>query len=354
MAQSAISGFRGPQGIAGSVGQTNPALIFDYAGDNFEIPNNADWAINAPAAIIADPTNNAFNVAAMDDTAEEGVGGTFYVPTNATRLVLNFVHRAAANQTGAQTVDYRFRFREITDNGAIGSWTIVDMTEMTIPNADTNFHYETVNLLLSTISMTAGAYHQFELTRYTTTAGGSDTVTGDMYLKQFRLTTYWNTIKWYPADVLRSATNADWSINANAAIATDSNNAGLTVRLFDDTAEEGAGIGMNVPEAAENLRLWIISRGENGTSGNVEVTLHYREAPDNGAVGAWAQEDMASVVAIPANENWQYDNWDLDLSALTTAITPGSQYLFQITRNTIGTDTLAGDWAVLAIGFEYY
>ena len=40
---------------------------------------------------------------------------------------------------------------------------------------------------------------------------------------------------------LENPNSADWAVNALAKAAADSNNAGLTIRAFDDTTEEGVG-----------------------------------------------------------------------------------------------------------------
>lgn len=353
MSVSAIQAIPGPPGPAGPAGPAGgEALIFDFGGDNYDIPNNSDWAIGTPAAIIADPANNALTVAAFDDTAEEGVGGELYIPTGARTLKLNFVHKAATGPTGAQTIQYQLHFRKVPDNGSVpAAWTTVVLTAMTIPDSDTDYHYELEILDLTVIGMDTGAHYKWEITRYTGTAGGTDTLTGDLHLFKTRLEIGTRGIKWFAADTLQSATNADWAVNANAPIATDSNNPALKVRRHDDTTEEGSGIALFVPSGATKLRLHIISRAEDSSGGNVEVTMYSRAIPDNGAVEAWGADDMASPVVLPTNEYFQYDYWEMGLAALV--MTAGQQYQFQITRNA-GDDTYVGDWSVLAIGFEFY
>ena len=147
-------------------------------------------------------------------------------------------------------------------------------------------------------------------------------------------------------DMLVSPADADWSINAAAAAAADTNNGAIRVRLFDDTTEEGVGFSLTIPTGATELLLKLKSRAETapGSPETVAMTLHYRELPDNGAVGAWSQFDLADL-AIPANENFQYDQQTLSLATLS--INAGSLYQFELTRNAGDAgDTLAGDLAL--------
>jgi hypothetical protein len=345
----------------GSLIMTDPYLIpikgmklYDFIADQFSIPNTADWGVNAPAAVVSDPTNSALATAAFDDTTEEGVGMEIHVPSGATTISFVIEHRANTGPTGAQTVDCRLRFRKLTDNGAVGAWVTVDMSPATIGNGVAYYYYTTRTFLLSAISMDAGASYQLEWTRY---VGGDDTLTGDSLIRRIRVYVLHDGIRWYPADTMQSALSADWSINANAPIAADSNNSGLKVRLHDDTAEEGCGIPTFVPLGCAKMKLHVISRAETAPTGaqGVGMTLHYRSHGDNAAAGSWIQYDLPTDVAIPANEYWQYDNWELDLATLATPIVPGTTYLLQVTRNPADAgDTLTGDWATLLYGVEFY
>lgn len=329
--------------------------IYDFGADNFDLPNNSDWGLNSPAAIIADGNNGALTVAAFDDSTAEGVGGDFYIPSGSTYLWLNFQHRAATSQSSSVGVDTQFRFRKITDNGAVGSWTTTSLSALSIPASDTHYHNDTITLSLSTIGMAAGAYYQWELTR--DTSSSDDTLSGDWYLRRLRFETGYGRVTWIPADALLSIDSSDWSVNANAAIATDSNNAALKVRRFDDTTEEGAGFCMFVPSGIAKMKLHLVSRAETapGSAAGVGITQHYRKIPSGAAVSSWVQYDLPTDISIPTNEYWQYDEWEIDLASLSTAIDAGNEYQFEITRNTADSgDTLSGDWTLLALGVEFY
>ena len=233
------------------------------------------------------------------------------------------------------------------------AWSTVDMGTLPIPT-NAYWQYQQYEFDVATIGMTAGRSYQLEWSRYT---AGSDTLSGDLYVRVLRVYVKYDNVKWIPAISMQNSDSADWSVNGNAPMATDSNNTALKVRLHDDTTEEGSGIEWNVPEGVAKMKLHLRSRAETTPGGavGVGVTLHYRESANGVAVGSWVQYDLPTDVSLPTNEYWQYDNWEIDLATLGTPIVPGSSYQFQITRNPADAgDTLSGDWATWMYGFEFY
>jgi hypothetical protein len=156
------------------------------------------------------------------------------------------------------------------------------------------------------------------------------------------------------ADQQDSPVTADWAVNALAPASADSTNSGLTVRLFDDTTEEGIGFILCVPADALNITIKIKSRAETapGAANTVGVELYQREVPDNAAPGAWSAGLQLTDIDIPTNEFFQYDEQTIALSTLS--INAGSIYQFELTRvaPTGGTD-LTGDWALLDLTVEF-
>jgi hypothetical protein len=151
-----------------------------------------------------------------------------------------------------------------------------------------------------------------------------------------------------------SPVSADWAVNALAPASADSNNAGLTVRLFDDTAEEGVGFQETVPAAATSMVLQIKSRAETAPGGAEAVVprLYFRAIPNDGAVAAWSGGFDLTPIDIPTNENFQYDMEAITLAAL--GLTAGSLFQFELTRNTgAGGDTLTGDWDLLELQVSF-
>lgn len=157
------------------------------------------------------------------------------------------------------------------------------------------------------------------------------------------------------ADQLDNPNSADWKINALAPAVADSNNSGLTSRLFDDTTEEGVGFIITVPADATNLKLSIKSRAETGPGAAKAVVpkIYNRGIPDNAAVEAWSAGTNLTAVDLPiTTEFFQYDTQTITLSSL--GITVGELTQFEITRvGTDGSDTLTGDWALLEIIVEF-
>jgi len=147
--------------------------------------------------------------------------------------------------------------------------------------------------------------------------------------------------------------NADWPVNALAALAADSNHAAFAVRLFDDTSEEGVGFSVRVPPETREIRLTLVSRAETapGAAVGVQPTLYARAIPDGAAIGAWNARAMAPI-AIPASELWQYDTETVPLNE--TFLTPGDYAQFELTRSPADPDDdLVGDWALLFCLVEF-
>jgi hypothetical protein len=137
-------------------------------------------------------------------------------------------------------------------------------------------------------------------------------------------------------------------------MAIDSNNAGLEVRLFDDTTEEGVGFQTQIPTGVTNMLLEVKSRAETapGAARTVGLKLYNREIPDNGAVESWSSGLVLSDVSLPANEYFQYDSQAITLSSL--GITAGNEAQFELTRiNPTGGTELTGDWALLCVQLRF-
>ena len=185
----------------------------------------------------------------------------------------------------------------------------------------------------------AGAEHNVA------TLAAFNTKISDALLDAFRL---------FYADQLDNPINADWAVNALAPAVADSNNNGLTVRAFDDTSEEGVGFVLRVPVGATNIVLLLKARAETAPGGAVGVVpkLYVRELPDDGAIEAWSAGVDLTALAIPTNENFQYDSQTITLASLS--ITAGNLVHFELTRNpAAGGDDLVGDWDLLELGVGF-
>lgn len=160
-------------------------------------------------------------------------------------------------------------------------------------------------------------------------------------------------LTFYGAD-LDDPNSASWTVNALATLGADTVTTALPVRRFDDTTEEGVGFSVLSPVGATNLRLKIVSRAQTAPGGAVTVrpALYVREFPDNAAPEAWSAATLLTAIDIPTNTNWQYDTQTIALATL--GMVAGRFAQFELTRKgTDGSDTLTGDWTVLAVGVEF-
>ena len=154
----------------------------------------------------------------------------------------------------------------------------------------------------------------------------------------------------FSACSLESPVNADWAVNALAPATPDSNNAGLTVRRFDDTTDEGVGFTVEIPSGTTSLTFRFRSRAETAPGGTVTASLdlYRRSLPDNGAVGAWSSALALTDISLPTNENWQYDEQTITLATL--GLTAGEIAQFELVRDG---GTLSGDWTLLRLEVEF-
>lgn len=156
------------------------------------------------------------------------------------------------------------------------------------------------------------------------------------------------------ADQVEYPTGTDWDVNVGAPASADSNNSALTVRLFDDTVDEAIGFIVKVPEQAKFMRVVTHARRESGvTLQNAIMVLHDRAIPDAGAVGAWST-NVLTTIALPANENFVYDETFTPGTLASWGLTAGEIYQMQLSRDAnAGGDTLVGDLALLSITIEF-
>jgi len=156
------------------------------------------------------------------------------------------------------------------------------------------------------------------------------------------------------ADQLDNPVNSDWTINALAPAVADSNNAGIVVRRFDDTTEEGVGFILTIPSGSTNIIIGIKSRAETAPGGASQIRPHLynRGIPDNAAVQSWSSAQDMALIDLPTNENFQYDEETISLA--TIGATAGELTQFELTRHGAdASDDLTGDWTVVEITVSF-
>jgi hypothetical protein len=154
------------------------------------------------------------------------------------------------------------------------------------------------------------------------------------------------------ADQFDNPVTSDWSVNGLAPATTDPTNTSLTVRAFDDTAEEGVGMAMSIPSSISTITIRLKGRGAStSSSGGVVLRLHTRTVPNNSAIGAWTITTM-NTLTIPANTNYQYFSQTFNLSSLN--LSTGTLAQIELTRQGSATaDTSSGDFYLVELGAEF-
>ena len=176
---AALSAFsmQGNQGVAGIAGGQSTMY---FAATNFDNPNNANWAVNALAPVVSDTANASLSVRAFDDTAEEGIGCTVYIPPSVSNITFKITGKAATAPTGSASAIMRVYGRAIPSGAAVGAWS--SSSQMTSLDMSTNVYYQdfTRTVSLASLGLTAGTNAQLEITRYG--ASAADTLIGDFQI----------------------------------------------------------------------------------------------------------------------------------------------------------------------------
>jgi hypothetical protein len=142
---------------------------FQFFADQFENPNNSDWAVNALAPAAPDTNDDSLTNRLFDDTTEEGVGFPIFIPIGAINMKLTIVSRAETAPGAARTVGLKLYERGVP--GAVDSWSAgIQLTDIDIPTSE-QWQTDTQEDTLSNWGLTAGQVHQFELTRVNPSGG---------------------------------------------------------------------------------------------------------------------------------------------------------------------------------------
>jgi len=156
------------------------------------------------------------------------------------------------------------------------------------------------------------------------------------------------------ADQLDTPVTPNWAVTGMAPANVDSLNSALLVRRFDDTAEEGVGFALELPNSASNIEIAPRARAETAPGGarQVILKLYNRDISDNAAVGAWSAGTTLTAIDIPTNAYFQYDSQTISFTTL--GLTAGRITQFELTRNGAdGNDSLVGDWSLLYIKITF-
>jgi hypothetical protein len=152
---------------------TTPLRTFSYYSSSMESPNNANWAVNALAPSVADPTNSALLVRQFSNTVEQGVGCMVTVPPTATNVTFRFKGRPLTAPGAAAVVQPKLYIRSIPNGAAVGAWSAAtNFTNIAIPT-NAFFQYSSQSFTIAALGLAVNGLYQLELTRSTTVTGGT-------------------------------------------------------------------------------------------------------------------------------------------------------------------------------------
>jgi hypothetical protein len=138
---------------------------YTFYANSLDSPTTSDFAVNALAPVISDPTNTAMNVRSFSNTIEQGVGLMVPVPLGSTTITFKIRGRPTTAPASATTVTHKLYSRLVPTNAAMGSWSAATtFTSLTIP---TNAYYQlyTQSYSLSSIGLIVNNTYHLELTR---------------------------------------------------------------------------------------------------------------------------------------------------------------------------------------------
>jgi hypothetical protein len=156
------------------------------------------------------------------------------------------------------------------------------------------------------------------------------------------------------AGQMSSPVTAAFAVNALAPAVASLNFGNLSVRAYDDTAEEGAVFELEVPAGATNMIMRVRGAADSAPGGavNVLMRLYAYPIPNNSAPGPWGSPVALDTMAVPTNTNFQYYTTTKTLAAW--GLVAGVTYQFELTRNSPDAgDTLSGNWDVLSVVVEF-
>ena len=151
----------------------------------------------------------------------------------------------------------------------------------------------------------------------------------------------------YTADMFQSPIS-DFAVNDFASIGNDTNNAGLRVRRFDSTTDEGVGVTVAVPPNANAVLFKFVSRAETANVGVTTAAIDFYARQITGTPTAWSTANALTDLSIPASEDWVADEEGFGLGAL--GLTAGETYQFEFVRDG---GTLVGDWTLLTLEIQF-
>ena len=150
---------------------TSRIRTLSYFATSLDSPNNSDWAVNALAPTISDPTRPALNVRRFSNTVEQGVGMYVPIPAGSTTVTVEYRGRAETAPGSPANLQLKWYTRHMPDGAAVSAWTAGALLDAVVVPADAYTHYYAQTMSLVDLGLTVGSLYQFEITRNVAAAG---------------------------------------------------------------------------------------------------------------------------------------------------------------------------------------
>lgn len=153
--------------VDAGAGTTNITIgsRFTFFANSLDTPVNPDFAVNAIAATVTDPTFASLNVRSFSNITEQGVACLVSIPSGATTITVKIRGRAQTAPGVASVVQPRLYTRLLPNNAVVGAWSPPrELTNISIPT-NANFQYYLYSATLASLTLTANNLYQFEFTR---------------------------------------------------------------------------------------------------------------------------------------------------------------------------------------------
>lgn len=325
--------------------------ILQFNAYSFINPDNSDFAVNSIAWQAKDSTYNRQAVRVFPDATERGVAFAVRLPADAISINLTFHARATGSDATGSTT-WKLYASELADNGTLQAWANVSLNALDL-SSTINYRQSQQSVALSALSLTAGNYVIFELTR----DGSSDAQGFDVYLTDLYVTwdvgttVYVFTENNIDADMFIYPDNSDWAIDEAPSLDLDDTQNRVKNALFDPTTEEAVGLYFKIPEGATNIIIDSVWRTDDTGSGTIKRKLYVSELANDSVPEAFTSVNLSDLTA-PASENYQFDSDTVSLASISAVA--GNYLIIQYSRNATDVgDTYAGDFRLLHVRLRY-
>lgn len=196
---------------------------------------------------------------------------------------------------------------------------------------------------------------QYAATVWVINNGSTNPTVGTTTIVFIQLNRPYLVRRFLEAGAFRLPVTADAAVNAFADLTPSSLNSMLLEQNFDDTTEQGVIWQENMQLGSTRMTLRFKARPQtaNASTRTVGLKLYYRRMQSGVAVSAWANVVLTDFsVTGNASSVYLYQEQQLVYSALGTAIVPGDDYQFELTRiNPVAGTELVGDWNLQSLKF---